>query len=784
MHRLAKSFLRPLLLGLKMLGLAGLLALSPSVKALDAITLQLKWEHAFQFAGYYAALEKGYYRQAGLEVTLREAKPGQDSLFEVISGNAAYGVSNSSLLLARKSGQPVVVLAAIFQHSPLILITAKSKTNDSIHNLTGKRLMIEPQSDELFAFLKLSGIPLSRVTQVPHTFNPQDLINGKVDAISAYITAEPYFLKRAGFDYQSHSPRSAGIDFYGDNLFTTEAELKAHPARVKAFREASLRGWEYAMTHQAEMADLIHRKYNATHPSDYYLFEAEQMMNLMRPDLIEIGYMSPGRWRHIADTYADIGLLPKDFSLDGFIYAPDAKTNLKPFYLTFVLLLLISVFAAYIFRLNRRLNRTIAEKTKIHDELIESETLFRSLSGNLAAGIFVVSHGRIKFINPIIAKLSGYSEAELIGMKFLNLIHPEHQPMVVEYGARRARGEAVPDPYECKFITKENQTRWLEVSVTQMELNGEVSSIGTIFDITDRKQGEEKLELAAKVFTHAREGIMITDAFNRIIEVNDTFCQITGYSRAETLGKNPRMLSSGRQSADFYRAMWHSLNTTGSWVGELWNRRKDGEFYAALKTISTVQDAHGKVQNFVALFSDITQIKAHQQRLEHVAHYDILTNLPNRLLLSDRLQQATIRSQRQQTVVGVAYLDLDGFKAVNDSHGHDVGDELLIIVAQRMKAALREGDTLARIGGDEFIAVLSDLDYPETAEPLLMRLLEAAAAPVLIDHLTLQVSASIGVAIYPYDGTESDQLIRCADHAMYQAKQMGKNQFAIFVQEA
>jgi diguanylate cyclase (GGDEF)-like protein/PAS domain S-box-containing protein len=784
MPRLAKSFLRPLLLSLKMLGLAGLLALSPSVKALDAITLQLKWEHAFQFAGYYAALEKGYYRQAGLEVTLREAKPGQDSLFEVISGNAAYGVSNSSLLLARKSGQPVVVLAAIFQHSPLILITAKSKTNDSIHNLTGKRLMIEPQSDELFAFLKLSGIPLSRVTQVPHTFNPQDLINGKVDAISAYITAEPYFLKRAGFDYQSHSPRSAGIDFYGDNLFTTEAELKAHPARVKAFREASLRGWEYAMTHQAEIADLIHRKYNATHPSDYYLFEAEQMMNLMRPDLIEIGYMSPGRWRHIADTYADIGLLPKDFPLDGFIYAPDAKTNLKPFYLTFVLLLLISVFAAYIFRLNRRLNRTIAEKTKIHDELIESETLFRSLSANLAAGIFVVSHGRIKFINPIIAKLSGYSEAELIGMKFLNLIHPEHQPMIVDYGARRAHGEAVPDPYECKFITRENQIRWLEVSVTQMELNGEISSIGTIFDITDRKQGEEKLELAAKVFTHAREGIMITDAFNRIIEVNDTFCKITGYSRAEIQGKNPRILSSGRQSPDFYRAMWHSLNTTGSWVGELWNRRKDGEFYAELKTISTVQDAHGKVQNFVALFSDITQIKAHQQRLEHVAHYDILTNLPNRLLLSDRLQQAIIRSQRQQTVVGVAYLDLDGFKAVNDSHGHDVGDELLIIVAQRMKATLREGDTLARIGGDEFIAVLSDLDYPETAEPLLMRLLEAAAAPVLIDHLTLQVSASIGVAIYPYDGTDSDQLIRCADHAMYQAKQMGKNQFAIFVPEA
>ena len=776
--------LRPLLLALKILGLAVLLALPPSARALDAITLQLKWEHAFQFAGYYAALEKGYYRQVGLEVSLREAKPGQDSLLEVISGNAAYGVSNSSLLLARKAGQPVVVLASIFQHSPLVLITRRNEASESIHSLTDKRLMIEPQSDELFAFLKMEGIPLSRVTQVPHTFNPQDLIDGKVDAISAYVTAEPYFLKRAGFDYQIYSPRSAGIDFYGDNLFTTEAELKNHPERVKAFREASQRGWQYAMAHQAEMAELIHAKYNTTHPSEYYLFEAAQMVNLLRPDLIEIGYMSQGRWRHIADTYAEIGLLPKDFPLDGFIYSPDAPVNLKPFYLTFALLLLISAFAAYVLRLNRRLTRTIADKTKIHDELIESETLFRSLSANSAAGIFVVSHGRLKFINPTIAKLSGYSEAELTGMKFLELIHPDHQPMIVDFGARRLRGEFVPDPYECKFITKDHQVRWLEISVTLMQLSGETSSIGTVFDITDRKLGEEKLELASKVFTHAREGIMITDAFNRIVEVNDTFCDITGYSRAEVLGKNPRILSSGRQSHDFYREMWQSLNTTGSWVGEIWNRRKDGQFYAELKTISTVNDAQGKVQNFVALFSDITQLKTYQQRLEHVAHYDILTNLPNRLLLSDRLQQAMIHSQRQNKVVGVAYLDLDGFKAVNDNHGHDVGDELLIIVAQRMKAALREGDTLARIGGDEFIAVLSELEFPEAAEPVLKRLLDAAATPVQIDDLTLQVSASIGVAIYPWDGTEADLLMRCADHAMYQAKQMGKNQFVIFVPEA
>lgn len=762
------------------IGLALLLALSPAAQALDALTLQLKWEHAFQFAGYYAALEKGYYRQAGLDVTLLEAKPGQDALLEVLSGKATYGVSNSSLLLARKAGHPVVVLATIFQHSPLVLITPKGTADESIHNLIDKRLMLEPQSDELLAYLKQEGIPLSRLTNMPHSHNPQDLIDGKVDAISAYLTAEPFFLNRAGFAYQMLTPRSVGIDFYGDNLFTTEQELRTHPERVKAFREASQLGWQYAMSHPEEMADLIQRRYNPRHPRDYYLFEAAQMVNLLRPDLIEIGYMNPGRWRHIADTYAEIGLLPKDFPLDGFIYDPNSEPDLKPLYLSLSLLLLISVFALYIFRLNRRLAKTVADNTRTTADLVQSETLFRTLATNSAAGIFVVSKGRVKFVNPTLVKLSGYREVELTGMDFIGLIHPDHQAMIIDYGARRAQGLPVPDCYECKFVTKAGQMRWAEITVTQMLLNGEQSSIGTAYDITDRKLAEERLELAGTVFTHAREGIMITDAFNRIIEVNDTFCNITGYSRAEVLGKNPRMLRSGRQSPEFYRTMWQALDDNGGWVGELWNRRKNGEFYAEMKTISTVRDAQGKVQNYVALFSDITQLKNYQQRLEHIAHYDILTDLPNRLLLSDRLEQAMIQSQRQQLLVGVAYLDLDGFKAINDLHGHEVGDELLIIVAQRMKAALREEDTLARIGGDEFIAVLSGLEQPEDAEPVLHRLLEAAAQPVIIKDLALLVSASIGVAIYPRDGNAADLLMRCADHAMYQAKQMGKNRYFSF----
>ncbi len=289
-----------------------------------------------------------------------------------------------------------------------------------------------------------------------------------------------------------------------------------------------------------------------------------------------------------------------------------------------------------------------------------------------------------------------------------------------------------------------------------------------------------RLQLAASVFTHAREGIIITDASGTMIDVNDTFTHITGYSRAEVLGENPRILQSGRHDSEFYGAMWHRLASVGHWSGELWNRRKDGSAYAQLSTISAVKDATGSVQNFVALFTDVTNLKEHQKRLEHIAHHDALTNLPNRVLLTDRLRQAMAQSQRRGQSLAVVYLDLDGFKAVNDTHGHTVGDELLIAVAQRMQEALRDGDTLARIGGDEFVAVLGDLDHPQVCEPVLARLLAAASSAVSVDGAMLQVSVSIGVTLYPQDAAEIDQLMRQADQAMYQAKQAGKNRYHLF----
>lgn len=340
--------------------------------ALEAVTLQLKWSHAFQFAGYYTAVEKGFYREAGLDVSLLEAQPSTNVMASVREGRAQYGVGTSSLLLDRAAGHPVVVLAVVFQHSPQVLLVRQHKHEhgtQGIHDLVNKRVMIEPHADELLAYLKHEGVRPDRLEQVPHTFNPQDLIDGKVDAMSAYVTNEPYILDQTGTRYHTYTPRSAGIDFYGDNLFTTENELTAHPDRVRAFREASLRGWRYAMENPEETADLIVAKYSKVHTRDFFLFEARRMEPLLRTDLIEVGYMTRGRWQHIADTYADLGLLPRDQSLNGFLYEPVARPDRSLLYLVLALLAVVTAVAVHIFRLNRHLALALADTRQAKERI-------------------------------------------------------------------------------------------------------------------------------------------------------------------------------------------------------------------------------------------------------------------------------------------------------------------------------------------------------------------------------------------------------------------------------
>lgn len=304
---------------------------------------------------------------------------------------------------------------------------------------------------------------------------------------------------------------------------------------------------------------------------------------------------------------------------------------------------------------------------------------------------------------------------------------------------------------------------------------------GVLEDITEASHAHERLLLAGSVFDHAQEAIMITDPKGVMIEVNDAFTRITGFNREEVLGQYTSMLGSGRQGKAFYAAMWEELVRTGEWTGEIWNRRKSGEVYAEMLTISAVRADDGNVLRYVALFSDISQQKEHEMKLERIAHFDALTGLPNRVLLSDRLLQVMATTRRRSRQLAVAFLDLDGFKAINDTHGHGVGDQLLVALALRMNHSLREGDTLARLGGDEFVAVLQDLGTHEDCMPVLERLRAAAAQPVLIGGEPVQVSASLGVAFYPqHEDIDADQLLRQADQAMYQAKLSGKNRYHVF----
>lgn len=297
----------------------------------------------------------------------------------------------------------------------------------------------------------------------------------------------------------------------------------------------------------------------------------------------------------------------------------------------------------------------------------------------------------------------------------------------------------------------------------------------------EKHNADNRLMQAANVFEHASEGILITDIDGEIIDANQAFTKITGYSKQDVIGKNPRILSSGKHGQETYEEIFETLEKTGQWKGEIWNKNKKGKLFAVLESISTVYDEFGNARNYIALFNDITSIKNHQEQLENLANFDSLTQLPNRTLLTDRMQQAMALAKRENHLLVIVFIDLDGFKPVNDRYGHDVGDRLLIAFSQRMSQILRKTDTLGRLAGDEFVTLLPNIQQFENCEALLERMLSAVAKPFIVDDKQLKISASMGVTVYPQtEELDADQLLRQSDQAMYLAKQDGKNRYHLF----
>ena len=314
------------------------LLVTPTVSAADKpvhdvvpVRLQPKWRHQFQFAGFYTALEKGYYREAGFAVTIIPATPGTDPVETVLKGGAEFGVASSELVLRYAKGDPVVVLASIFQHSPLTLFVRGDAGVNTVRDLAGRKVALDATETEILAYLHRERVPVERLQLVQHDFTVDALMEGRVDALAGYETDESYYLQQSRRQYRQFSPRSSGVDFYGDTLFTTRAMVARHPERIEAFRAASLRGWEYALSHQEEISALIHAKYAPDLPVEKLRFEAERMMPLVRSDLVELGHTHVGRWQHIFGVYRELGLTPvhADIDLQGLIYQLPRPADLR-----------------------------------------------------------------------------------------------------------------------------------------------------------------------------------------------------------------------------------------------------------------------------------------------------------------------------------------------------------------------------------------------------------------------------------------------------------------------
>lgn len=530
------------------------LAQSNAGRTDDTVHLQLRWMHQFQFAGYYAALEKGYYREEGLKVELHAGAPDRQPVSEVLSGRAQYAEGNSEVLLARLQGKPLVALAAIFQHSPSVLLALRSSGIKTPHDLIGKKVMLMNGMNDadFITMLSNEGIQPNQLSVLPSSYNFEDLIGGKVAAFNSYLTNEPFFLKQRGIEYTLINPINYRVDFYSDILFTSEDELKNNPQRVEAMRRATLKGWNYATTHPAEIIDLLRTKYQVPKSRAHLEFEANAMRQLILPELIPIGNMNPERWKLMADTFASAGMISRNYSLEGFMFEDPAQKKLPgwvtPLLLGAAMLItLMSLVAAYFLRINRRLK---------------------------------------------------FTESQL-----------------------RAANETL----------------------------------------------------------------------------NDSILEVTAL--------------------------------------------------------------HG--------------------RLKEQAMRDALTGLFNRRYLDEMLERELARAKREGYGISLAMIDVDHFKAVNDTYGHQAGDEVLKMLGTLLQSQAREGDIACRYGGEEFVLVTPRMSLESARQRADEWRTAFAGNKIRHGDLEISVTLSIGLASYPEHAASAERLIVKADQALYRAKELGRNRVEV-----
>ncbi len=494
------------------------------------------------------------------------------------------------------------------------------------------------------------------------------------------------------------------------------------------------------------------------------------------------GWTIPGHYSSVVDLFRETGLGPfahQSLTLEAIFNKYWIELTLLVLSITSILLLNI----ARTMRANRVLRIEIGERTLTEAKLKESERYNRMLFETSPVGLALCSmDGVLVDINNVCANIIGRSIEEAKQLSYWD-ITPEDYADDEHRQLECLNSTGHYGPYEKEYFHKDGHRVPVRLVGHIIERNGEQYIWSGVEDITVEKALKEKLGQSAAVVQNTAEGIIITDKDSRIISVNPAFTEITGYSEAEAIGKTPRILKSQRHDREFYAEMWTQVVASGRWQGELWDRKKGGEVFPSWTTISAVLNEDDQVTNYVGMFSDISSIKQSEDKLDFLAYHDPLTNLPNRLLFYDRLDHALRVAKRNNTMLGVLFIDLDRFKNINDSLGHSVGDRLLEQMAIRLQDAVRQEDTVARLGGDEFVVLIEGINHARDVVSLANKLLSAFNDSFALDGHTLFVTTSIGASIYPQDGSNSETLIRNADTAMYRAKEMGRNNCYLYSSE-
>ena len=447
--------------------------------------------------------------------------------------------------------------------------------------------------------------------------------------------------------------------------------------------------------------------------------------------------------------------------------------------------LVVMIFPVLYMLVFRPTSKHIEKLSQLEELRRKNEASLRTLLDNLPYRVWLKDpDGYFLALNENFAQ--AYSELkpeDIVGRKDVDVLPP-----ALAAHCRNSDLEVMNSrqhKYLEEKIVEHDEEKWMETfRAPILDSDGRLlGTTGFSRDITERKRVEDALLLAASIYRSSGEGIMVTDEHNNIVEVNPAFSRITGYSPEEVLGKNPRMLQSGRQSPEFYREMWHTLFAQDHWQGEIWNRRKNGDLFAQWATLSLIRDQHGKVHRHVAQFSDITDKKLKDDLIWKQANFDVLTGLPNRRLFLDRLEQEMRKAHRNGQPLALMFIDLDRFKEVNDTLGHAQGDQLLVEAAQRILGCVRESDTVARLGGDEFTVVLPEFRNPLHVERIAQDIITRLSKPFSLGSEEIgNISASIGITLFPNDATDLDGLLRHADQAMYAAKSEGRNRFSYFTE--